>query len=195
MAIWDRITSRGRVEDRRALGPVAVGGAGVAGLALYLVFNLLTGAPIDVGEVLGQLEQVQIQNQSNVNREEFAGADEYEVFASTVMGSNNDMWVDVFVRSGREYAEPRLVLFRQATQSQCGGATAQVGPHYCPLDQTIYLDETFFDELQQRFGAQGGDVAEAYVMAHEVAHHVQNQLGTLQRISSEQRANRRWQMS
>lgn len=77
---------------------------------------------------------------------------------------------------------PTLVLFRDSTQSACGGASSVVGPHYCPLDETIYLDETFFDELAARFGAQGGDVAEAYVIAHEVGHHVQNVIGLMDEV-------------
>lgn len=177
MALWDRISSRGNVEDRRGLGS-AIGGIGVGGLALYLVFSLLTGGEIDMGQVLSQLETTQFEQQ-NIGSDDFAGEDEYEVFASTVLGSNNDLWEQKFSQRNRDYNPPRLILFRAATQSACGTATSQVGPHYCPLDETIYLDETFFDELQNRFGAQGGDVAEAYVIAHEVGHHVQNELGAL----------------
>jgi predicted metalloprotease len=81
-----------------------------------------------------------------------------------------------------------LVLFRTATNSACGTATSQIGPHYCPLDSTIYLDETFFDELTNRLGATGGDVAEAYVIAHEVGHHVQNELGIMNRVQTQQQA-------
>ena len=77
-----------------------------------------------------------------------------------------------------------MVLFRDATSSSCGGATSDVGPHYCNIDQTIYLDERFFDELTERFGARGGDVAQGYVIAHEVAHHLQDELGTLQSVNS-----------
>lgn len=180
MALWDRIGSRGNVEDRRGMVPV-VGGVGITGVALYLLFSVLTGSEIDVGQVLSELESSQLQS-TDLNSNQFAGADDYEVFASTVLGSNNDLWNSVFSENNKSYEPPRLVLFRTATQSSCGTATSQVGPHYCPLDETIYLDETFFDELQSRFGAQGGDVAEAYVIAHEVGHHVQNKLGTMNSI-------------
>lgn len=185
MALWDKLTSRGNVEDRRGLAPV-VGGLGIGGVALYLLFSVLTGNEIHVGDVLGKLEQIQVQNQQTLTTEEFEGADTYEQFASTVLGSNNDWWKGVFQKNNQEYSEPRLVLFRTATQSDCGTATSHVGPHYCPLDQTIYLDETFFEELQNRFGAQGGDVAEAYVIAHEVGHHIQNMLGVLEKVHSSQ---------
>jgi predicted metalloprotease len=106
------------------------------------------------------------------------------VFVSTVLGSVNDTWENVFAQNNLTYEEPKLVLFRGSTQSSCGGAVDYVGPHYCPEDETIYLDETFFDELTTRLGAQGGDVAEAYVIAHEVGHHAQNELGIFDRAGS-----------
>jgi predicted metalloprotease len=91
------------------------------------------------------------------------------------------MWEQVFAQRNLDYAEPRLVLFRGLTQSACGGADARSGPHYCSLDRTIYLDETFFDEMRRRFGVASGDVAQAYVIAHEVGHHAQEQMGILAR--------------
>jgi predicted metalloprotease len=127
-----------------------------------------------VTDVLNQLEGSPLAVQQNINQKDFAGKDNYEVFASTVLGSANDMWSDIFSRNNLAYRAPKLVLFRGATQGRCGISNSQVGPHYCPVDETIYLDETFFDELRIRFKAQGGDVAEAYVIAHEVGHHAQN---------------------
>ncbi|HJQ08104.1 MAG TPA: neutral zinc metallopeptidase [Candidatus Saccharimonadales bacterium] len=191
MAFWDKISSRGNVEDRRGMSPIALGGGGLglAGVAIVLLFNILGGGvdPNALNGILNQLQQTQGAQQQR-NADEFKGADSYETFASTVLGSNNDLWRDIFKQSGKTYAEPKLVLFRGATQSGCGLATAQVGPHYCPADNTIYLDETFFDELKNRFGAQGGDVAEAYVIAHEVAHHVQNELGIMDEVHSAQQS-------
>lgn len=186
MALWGKIGSRGNVEDRRSLAPVA-GGIGLTGVALLILFNLLTGG--DTEDVLSQLENIPVEREENLDRSAFEGEDEYEVFASTVLGSNDDMWESLFARSGRTYSPPRLVLFRTATESQCGTATSSVGPHYCPIDKTIYLDETFFDELQSRFGAQGGDVAEAYVIAHEAAHHAQNELNIMDEILGKKEAN------
>lgn len=189
MALWDRIKSRGNVEDRRSMRPLAIGGIGFTGLAIMLLFNVLTGGEIDMGEVLGQLEKAQLDNQQNISDESFEGADDYEVFTSTVLGSNNDMWAKVFEKNNQTYQPPTLVLFRTATQSLCGNANSNVGPHYCLLDQTIYLDETFFDVLIGRFGAQGGDVAEAYVIAHEVGHHAQNELGIMNDVLTAQQKN------
>jgi uncharacterized protein len=176
MADWTKLGHRGNVEDRRGMAPV-IGGVSLTGLALYLLVTYLSGG--DFTDVLNQLPVVPVEQQNYANTQEFSGEDEYEVFASTVLGSNNKMWSTVFQKSGDTYIEPKLVLFRQATESMCGVATSEVGPHYCPIDQTIYLDETFFAELKNRFGAQGGDVAEAYVISHEVGHHVQNQLSIL----------------
>lgn len=181
MAQWDKILSRGNVEDRRGWAP-AVGGISLTGVALLLILNLLSGG--DASDVLGQLQEIPIQQTQQLTTEEFEGADSYEVFASTVLGSNNEMWSKLFSEKGETYNPPKLVLFRQAVESACGTAPSEVGPFYCPLDKTIYLDETFFDELETRFGAKGGDVAEAYVITHEAGHHAQNELGILGQGSS-----------
>lgn len=182
MADWGKILSSGNVEDRRGspLGLVG-GGLGVVGVGVALLMSFLSGQPIDLGTVLGELQTV---GQSSYTTQDFEGKDDYEKFTSAVLGSNNDVWRQVFEQSGRQYQEPRLVLFRTATQSACGIASSDVGPHYCPVDQTIYIDETFYDTLKTQFEAQGGDVAEAYVVAHEVGHHVQHQLGILDTTTS-----------
>lgn len=179
MADWSKILSRGNVEDRRGMAPVAVGGISLTSLALLLFFNVLAGGSTE--DFINVLENIPVEQQigGNIDNNQFEGEDSYEVFSSTVLGSNNDMWKNLFNKTDKTYTEPRLVLFRTATNSSCGTATSAVGPHYCPLDNTIYLDETFFDELTARFGARGGDVAQAYVIAHEVAHHAQNELGIM----------------
>lgn len=180
MADWSKIGSRGNVEDRRGMAPVLGGGLGLGGLAILLLLNYLGGGSVTdvLPQVLNELQYTQV-NSSNIDTTQFEGADSYEVFAATVLGSTNDMWTGVFNQNNLHYAPPRLVLFRTGTNSACGGATSQVGPHYCPIDGTIYLDETFFDELTTRFGARGGDVAQAYVIAHEAAHHAQHKLGIM----------------
>lgn len=178
MANWGNLGSRGRVQDRRAMGPSMIGGGlGIGGLLVVLALNYLGGG--DVIDVLNQIDTSGVLQPAVTDTGEFEGADEYEVFASTVLGSSTDTWTELFAERGETYTEPTLVLFRGSTPSACGGATSDVGPHYCPVDGTIYLDETFFEELQNRFNAQGGDVAEAYVIAHEVGHHVQSLEGTL----------------
>ena len=180
MADWNKILSRGNVEDRRGSNMALGGGLGAVGIVAIVLFSVLTGAPIDVGGILGEVEKM--QGQSSGDTSQFEGADQYETFSSTVLGSNNEYWKGYFASKNRPYVEPKLVLFRSATQSACGVATSDVGPHYCPADQTVYIDETFFAQLQSQFHAKGGDVAEAYVIGHEVGHHVQNQLGTMDQL-------------
>lgn len=183
MADWTKLTSRGEVDDRRGLGGVGAlgGGIGVIGVLIVLVLQYfgISVDPAAVSQVLEQVNQATVSQQSSEQPAEFKGQDDYEVFASTVVGSTSVMWHQVFRDSGAQYVPPTIVLFRGATRSGCGVASSEVGPHYCPPDQTIYLDETFFDELRERFGGNSGDVAQAYVIAHEVGHHVQQQMGQL----------------
>lgn len=182
MALWDKLGSAGDVVDRRGLGGAGAlgGGIGVVGVVVALALNYF-GIAVDPGtitNVLGQLNQGSVQQQDGVQPEEFRGEDSYEQFASTILGSTNETWRSIFAQNSETYPEPTLVLFRDSTQSACGGAVSQVGPHYCPADQTIYLDETFFDQLKS-LGGSNDDVAQAYVIAHEVGHHVQNVTGGL----------------
>lgn len=191
MALWDRIGSSGDVEDRRGMGSTALfaGGGGIIAILITLGLNFL-GLNIPqstVEQVLGTLSSLNAGpiDQSN-QPAEFRGEDSYELFTKKVLGSTNDVWDAIFQKNNSTYQHPKLVLFRDATQSGCGVATTQVGPHYCPSDGTIYLDETFFDELHAKFGANTGEVAQAYVIAHEVGHNVQNQLGAFSDGSTSQ---------
>ncbi len=183
MALWDKISSQGNVEDRRGSPAMIGGGVSLIGIVMVVAFSLLSGSSGSdtLNQVLSQLATSQ-PTATTSQQGEFEDPSNYRSFASAVLGSSNDLWRSVFSNSELDYREPRLVLFRQATESACGYAQSEAGPHYCPGDETIYLDETFFDELQNRFGAKGGDVAEAYVIAHEVGHHVQNQLGILDAV-------------
>jgi predicted metalloprotease len=176
MAFWDKITSRGRVDDRRSVSSMT--GVGIGGVLLMMgVTYLLGGNPLDV---LVQMDPSQIQSSlSEAEKAQYEGVDSYELFASQVLGSADDLWTQLFQSQNRVYQSAELVLFRNYTDSACGGANIVIGPHYCPIDEKVYLDETFFEELRSKFGAQGGDVAEAYVIAHEVGHHVQKQLRIL----------------
>jgi predicted metalloprotease len=178
MANWDNISGKGKIDDRRGMTPASVGSLSVTGILLMMgVTYLMGGNPLDV---LTQIDPSQLQQTIPTQQEDtaFEGLDSYEKFAGAVLGSNNEFWSKNIPKSS-SYAEPTLVLFRQSTNSACSGASSASGPHYCSIDQTIYLDETFFKELTSSLGAKGGDVAEAYVIAHEVGHHVQNLLGTI----------------
>jgi uncharacterized protein len=183
MADWDKITSSGNVEDRR--GSSILPGIGGIGTIIVIGFMLFGGG--DSAQIQSLLSQLQSPDQSS--QTEFEDTNNYKEFSSKVIGSNNEVWTKQLSKYRIDYQEPRLVLFRGATQSGCGTATSDIGPHYCQLDQTIYLDETFFDELTTRFGAKGGDVAEAYVMAHEVGHHVQNLTGTFEKVDTRDNQN------
>lgn len=182
MANWDDIKTSGDVEDRRGTGPAVAlaGGGGLIALLITIGLNFL-GLNVPQSTVQDILSTFQTLSPGTAQQAEqpaeFRGEDSYEVFTTKVLGSTNEVWNDVFARNNLMYQQPRLVLFRQATRSGCGVATTKVGPHFCPEDGTIYLDETFFDELKNRFGGDTGEVAQAYVIAHEVGHNVQSQLG------------------
>ncbi len=175
MALWDKITSRGKVDDRRSI--FSASGMSITGILILMgVTYLLGGNPL---QVLLEQGPTQLQQNTPEDASQYAGEDSYELFVSQVLGSTNDAWSRIFSTIEKQYIPPELVLFRNYTESECGGANGVTGPHYCPLDEKIYLDETFFAELESQLGATGGDVAEAYVIAHEVGHHVQQQLGIL----------------
>lgn len=193
MARWDKIGGIGNVEDRRGVGAgtLFAGGGGLVAILLTLGLNFL-GLQVPqstVEDILLEMEQLQSLNTDDTTQaSEFRGQDDYEVFAARVLGSSDEMWTTIFQENNMSYQKPKLVLFRSATTSACGIASSQVGPHYCPADNTIYLDETFFDTLKSQFGADSGEVAQAYVIAHEVGHHVQNQFGDLSARSTQEQA-------
>ena len=182
MARWDKIVSIGDVDDRRGLGSASMfaGSGAIVAILITLGLNFL-GINIPQSTVEDVITTVASLDSGTVSKAdqptEFRGEDSYEVFAQKVVGSTDDVWTNLFSSNGLSYERPQLVLFRGATGSGCGTATSEIGPHYCPSDSKIYLDETFFDKLQANYGASTGDVAQAYVIAHEVGHHVQNQLG------------------
>ncbi|MFZ1487608.1 MAG: neutral zinc metallopeptidase [Candidatus Saccharimonas aalborgensis] len=193
MARWDEIVGTGDVEDRRGVssGLLLGGGGGLVALLLTLGLNYmgLNVSQSTVESAIGTVQTMRAgQAKQTTQPEQFRGNDSYEVFTRKVLGSTNDVWSGLFSQNNSTYKKPRLVLFRQATQSGCGIATTDMGPHFCPQDQTIYLDETFFDELRTRFGADTGDVAQAYVIAHEVGHNVQSQLGVFNTKASKTRS-------
>jgi len=163
----------GNVEDRRGGGKYLVGG-GIGTIIIALIIFLLGGDPTQVLN-LGQ-QQVDTQQEAT-NDANDAG----KQFVSVVLASTEDVWKQQFSTLGRSYEDPKLVLFTEQTMSGCGGASKATGPFYCPADDKIYLDLSFFSELSNRFGSQG-EFANAYVVAHEVGHHVQNLLGISSKV-------------
>lgn len=169
------------VDDRRSMpgGKVALGG-GVIGIVVLLI-NMFMGG--DTSQVLEQLQQQGGQTEAvPLSAED----EEMGRFVRVVVADTEDAWKQIFSDNGMTYEEPQLVLFRNSVQTACGGASSASGPFYCPSDKKVYMDLAFFDELQTRFGAQGGDFAIAYVIAHEVGHHVQTLLGTSARMRERQ---------
>jgi len=177
---WEGRRKSDNFEDRRGMGTtgkVAAGG-GVIGV-LFLLFQLFMGG--DSAQITQALEsQLNQQTSSGTPAQELT-AEEKVVgdFVSTVLASTEDTWNKLFTAKGMTYREPKMVLFKDVIHSACGGANSNTGPFYCPGDETLYMDMSFFNTLRERFGAQGGDFAIAYVIAHEVGHHVQHQLGVL----------------
>jgi hypothetical protein len=180
---WIGRRESSNVNDRRGMsgGQMAIGG-GIGGLVLYIIINLFFGG--DVASNINDLQnQEQTTEQSGAQSTSDAGGDEMAKFASVVLADNEDVWNKIFSEMGKNYSEPTMVLFTNQTQSSCGFASSATGPFYCPSDQQIYLDLDFFNELKNRFGAEG-DFANAYVIAHEVGHHVQHLLGTTTKVQN-----------
>ena len=188
---WRKLERSDNVQDRRgaSAGKVAggVGGLGIIGVLLALFLGGGGGGLTDALQGLGAGGGTATQTEQ-AQPPEYAGLDDVEDFIRAILGSTETVWTDVFANSGRTYQPAALVLFTDFTDSACGGANSQVGPHYCPVDKTIYIDRGFYAELE-RFGATGGDFAEAYVVAHEVAHHVQNELGVMDEVRSAQQSD------
>ncbi len=187
------------VEDRRTGGSarkIALGGGGVA--IVFFLLKMFMG-----GENAQLLDQIQSQVQgqqteaSSENTSPLSPEDEkMGNFVRVCLADTEDVWTAIFQENNMEYEAPKLVLFRDAVETACGSASAASGPFYCPGDKTVYMDLVFFEELKSRFGAKGGDFAIAYVIAHEIGHHIQTILGTsgkmrqLQQGKSETEANR-----
>ncbi|MCZ8197045.1 MAG: zinc metallopeptidase [Flavobacterium sp.] len=185
------------VEDRRGMsgGGKAIVGGGVLGIIILLV-NMFGGENAQMLTPI--LEQMNQGQQSAPTEERALTPEEKEIgdFASTVFAYTEDTWDKIFKENGMQYEQPKMVLFSDAVETACGSATAASGPFYCPGDKKVYMDLRFFEELKTRFGAKGGDFAIAYVIAHEVGHHIQTILGTsgkvrqLQQGKSEAEANK-----
>lgn len=172
------------VDDRRGRGGAAKAtGLGLGGIIIVGVITLLLGG--DPVEVINDIQQMgglgtELAEVYSPSAEE----EELAVFAKQILAGTEDVWTAIFEQNGLQYKAPKLVLFSGSVQSGCGGATSQSGPFYCSADHSVYLDLSFFSTMKKQYGA-GGDFAYAYVIAHEVGHHVQYLLGTLQQAHSE----------
>jgi predicted metalloprotease len=192
----DELPKSARIEDRRGV-TVARGGIGIGtvvvlgliGWALGIDPRLLIGG----AEMMSRSGGPQQQTSASSTTSSGSPSDAMGHFVSAVLGSTETVWTDIFAQAGRTYKPPTLVMFSGATQSGCGFAKSAMGPFYCPLDQKVYLDTSFFQDLEGRLGAcQVGSktcqFSQAYVIAHEIGHHVQNLLGVLPKVQQAQRA-------
>jgi uncharacterized protein len=184
---WEGGRRSTNIEDRRGIGMGTIGGGGIGMLMIVLAVSCLTGtnplALLQMAEQVAPQQTQQVPTGAPTN-------DPAAEFVSVVLGDTEETWNRIFQSAGRRYQEPVLVLFEGQVQSACGGASAASGPFYCPSDQKVYLDLSFFRELDQRFGAPG-DFASAYVVAHEVGHHVQTLLGVSRQVREQQQSQGR----
>jgi predicted metalloprotease len=182
---WQDRAESDNVEDRRG-ARIPGGGAGIGcgGLLLVILISWLTGAnPRQILGFIGLVQQVAPKaTEARVPEDRSGVEDPQRKFVRVILKDTEDVWTDVFRKSGRTYEKPKLVLFSDRVESACGMASAAAGPFYCPADSRVYLDMAFFSELSDRFRAPG-DFARAYVVAHEIGHHVQNLLGISDRVS------------
>lgn len=180
---WRGERQSNNVEDRRGMSisrGAKVGGIGGLGLIAIVVVSMFMG--VDPTQILQVVQQNTQPSSISVEQNATNTAnDDMRNFVAVVLAETEDVWNDVFERAGRTYEEPKLVLFSDAVESACGMAGSATGPFYCPADHKVYLDLAFFEELHSRFGASG-DFAQAYVIAHEIGHHVQTQLGIIHKV-------------
>jgi len=180
------------VSDRRGRGgPVAIGGgAGVVGLIIYVIISVVGGGNVDPSQLIPPGGPVQGEGAGTGDLETRCNTDgaiqKYDdCFLVKVYNEINEVWTDEFERSGSTYEQPGLTFFTQGVQTGCGTASSQVGPFYCPPDQSIFIDIGFLEQLQQQFGAEGR-YAQAYIMAHEAGHHLQTLFGTERKVRAAQ---------
>ncbi len=179
--LWQGRRESGNVEDRRGIsGGGLVAGGGIGTLIIGILYFLLGGNPSDVNSNLGPQQYTQ---SAPISAEE----EKLASFSKVILADTEDVWGEIFKENGEQYTEPTLVMFTGQTQSGCGFSSAATGPFYCPSDQKVYIDLSFFDELQTRFKAPG-EFAMAYVIAHEIGHHIQKLSGVFEK-TEQQRQN------
>jgi predicted metalloprotease len=183
----DDLRESSNIEDRRGFGPAGAGGLGIGAIIVLTLLGWATG--INPALLIGGAEQVKQHVGVNQTAQAPQGppSDRIGGFVARILGETEDVWSQVLpAETGRPYRAPVLVLFSGATPSACGSAQSAMGPFYCPRDQKLYLDTSFFQQMERRFGG-GGAFPDAYVIAHEVGHHVQNLLGILPKVQQAQR--------
>jgi predicted metalloprotease len=173
---WEGEEESSNVEDRRTFGKAGLAVGGIGGLLLLLIGAYFGIDPQQLNQLIGNAP---VAGGGNGQGERPLTAEEAKSgkFSATILRFTEKVWDEQFQRAGKRYEYPRMVLFTDQVQTGCGAAPSAVGPFYCPADKTVYLDPTFFDELERRLGGSKAEFSQAYVIAHEVGHHVQNLLG------------------
>ena len=180
---WEGQRESDNVEDRRGMGGGRIAAGGGLGLVVMVVLALLFG--VDPRQILDQVGDQQVSEQDPAQPyQESAEEAERRKFARVVLADTEDTWSAVFQKAGKQYQPPKLVLFSGQVQSACGFAQSAMGPFYCPSDRKVYLDLSFFDDMDGKLQA-GGDFAKAYVIAHEIGHHVQTLLGITDQVAAQ----------
>ncbi|TWU05293.1 putative neutral zinc metallopeptidase [Symmachiella macrocystis] len=179
---WKGRRGSDNVEDRRSVRGPAVAGGGIIGIVIVIIVIVMGGDP---APLLQQMQQNQPAQQGAPGRIDPA-QDELAQMVSVVLADTEEVWSELLRENGNQYRDPKLILFRDSVRSACGFQNAATGPFYCPLDEQVYIDLSFFDDMKSQLGAPG-DFAQAYVVAHEVGHHVQKILGTNERVHNRQR--------
>jgi predicted metalloprotease len=188
---WQGGKQSDNLEDRRRMGPV--GGAAAGGGIVLVIALIMLCMGADPRQVLQLLQNAPIQQPGGAgagpanDRPETPEEARSREFAATILGFTEEVWGEQFRRSGAQYVPPKMVLFSERVATGCGVAPAAVGPFYCPADKTVYLDPTFFNELQDKLGGSKAEFSQAYVIAHEVGHHVQNLLGYSELVDGKRR--------
>lgn len=184
---WERARRSRNVEDRRGRRVAAGGGIGLVGIGVVIVIGLLLGkSPMEMLGVVEQLNQGSATQSASTDGSGNPPDPETRAFIEAILGETEDVWTTIFAGRGARYPAPTLVLFSGRVQSACGLASSAMGPFYCPGDNQVYIDTSFFDQMERRLGG-GGDFAEAYVIAHEVGHHVQTVTGTTDVVNDARR--------
>lgn len=185
--LWKKARRSDNVVDARGSGGMRMGGGkglSLGAVAVVVVIGLLSGQdPLQILGNVVSMSQQSVSVPSSTQGRAPAANDEQAEFVRAVLGDTEDTWRAIFQQAGRQYQDPKLVLFRGGVSSACGFASSATGPFYCPGDRQVYLDLEFFREMEQRFSA-AGDFAQAYVIAHEVGHHVQTLLGISARVNA-----------
>ncbi|MBQ9524374.1 MAG: neutral zinc metallopeptidase [Bacteroidaceae bacterium] len=166
------------VDDRRGMSAAKVGGLGIGGIVIALLMTFLSKGSIDLNDIVSNIGTMNVTEQAEGGREFTAEEQELAKFSKQILAGTEDVWTEEFKKLGRTYEPPKMVLYTGSVQTACGNGQSSMGPFYCSADQCLYIDLSFFSSMKQQLGADG-DFAYAYVIAHEVGHHVEYLLGSL----------------